>query len=256
MSRRWLGRAAVALLAGVGSVVAWSAERASVERANRLQRQGMVEEAKTLYRARALQDPADPVLRYNLGTALALQDSTGAEIELSRVSTGGSREIRSRAEYNLGVVRLERALEATDPDSVLSAAEGAVEANKAALRLRPGDPDAKWNLAMAERLLDSIAIFRRNSGRELTDGAVEADMVTRSVNVPDPAEDEFAEDPPAEGEEETVVAIGDESPLTPEEAEELLGRSHLDPTTMLEKLFALEGRSRALLRPSGSTRRW
>ncbi|MDX1646986.1 MAG: hypothetical protein R3304_07565 [Longimicrobiales bacterium] len=253
---RWLVRGTLGLLSILGIVMAWSAERASVERANRLKRQGNAEAAAALYRTRTALSPTDALLRYNLGTTLATLDSASAELELSRASPGATREVRGRAEYNLGVLRLERALNAAEPDSVRAAAQGAVDANQAALRLRPGDPDAKWNLAMAVRLLDSITTVQRRSGRELTDGAVEADVVTRSVNVPDPAEDERAEDPPAEGERETVVTLGDESPLTPEEAAELLGTTHRDPRTMLEKLFELEGRHRAMTPRASPTRRW
>ena len=113
----------------------------------------------------------------------------------------------------------------SEPDSIRVHAGVSVDANRAALRLRPEDQNAKWNLAMALRLLDSIDAVQRTSGRELTDGAVEADVVTRSINVPDAAEDERAEDPPAEGENETVVAVGDESPLSPDEAESILSRT-------------------------------
>ena len=72
----------------------------------------------------------------------------------------------------------------------------------------------------------------------------------------DAEEDERAEDPPAEGESETFAEIGEEAPLTAEEASEILGISHLDATVMLQKLLALEGRSRWGRRPSGLTRRW
>jgi len=256
VSRRWLIRGALGLVAMVGLGLSWSAERRSLERANRLQRAGQTEAAASLYEARAIRSPVDPRLRYNLGTALAALDSGSAEVELARAAAAGSREIRGRAEYNIGLVRLRQALETADPDSVRSDAAAAVEANRTALRLRPGDPDAKWNLAMAVRLLDSIDSYERRSGRELTEGAVEADVVTRSVNVPDPAEDERAEDPPAEGEEETVAVVGEESPLSPEEAAEILGTSHLDPTDILQKLLALEGRGRAMFRRGASVRRW
>lgn len=256
MSRRWLLRGALGLLALAAGITAWSAERGSLERANRLHREGRVEEAAALYRARTAHTPSDPQLRYNLGTALAALDSSGAEIELERASPGGSREVRGRAEYNIGLLRLQSALDAGDPDSVRADAAAAIEANRMALRLTPGDPDAKWNLAMAVRLLDSIETFERRSGRELTEGAVEADVVTRSVNVPDAAEDEFAEDPPAEGERETVAVVGDESPLSPEEAAEILGDSHLDPTSILEKLLAIEGRTRGFSRGGSTARRW
>lgn len=254
--RHRLVRAGLALLAAVGLAFAWSVERGSLERANRLQRDGEVEEAVELYQARTRSRPSDPELRYNLGTALAALDSAAAELELRRATPGGSREIRARARYNIGVVRLRGALEADQPDSVRADAAAAVEANRTALRLRPGDPDAKWNLAMAVRLLDSIETVQRRSGRELDEGAVEADVVTRSVNVPDPAEDERAEDPPAEGEEETVAVVGDESPLPPDEAVEILGKTHLDATTILEKLLANEGRRRGLFRVRSGVRRW
>lgn len=256
VSRRALGRLALAVFAAAGLAASWSMERASLERANRLARAGAVAEATTLYEERTLDDPSDAELRYNLGTALIALDSTDAEVELVRATTGGSREVRGRAEYNIGLVRLRRALGVADPDSVRADAAAAIEANRLSLRLRPGDPDAKWNLAMAVRLLDSIDAFERRSGRELTDGAVEADVVTRSVNVPDPEEDERAEDPPAEGEEETVAMTGEEAPLSPEEAAEILGTSHLDPTDILSKLLAIEGRGRSLLRRGTTSRRW
>lgn len=255
-SRQWLIRGVLALVGAVGLWVAWSAERRSMERANRLQRQGQVQEAAALYEARALSDPADPELRYNLGTALTALDDPDARIELERATPTGPTEVRGRAHYNIGLVELRSAIDAAEPDSARAGAAAAIEANRAALRLRPGDPDTKWNLAMALRLLDSIDAFERRSGRELTDGAVEADVVTRSVNVPDAEEDERAEDPPAEGERETVAVAGDESPLPLEEALALLGTTHHDPTTMLQKLIALEGRMRAMTQRGGAARRW
>lgn len=257
MSRRRLLRVALALLALTGLITFRAVEQGSLERANRLQREGRSEEAVQLYEARTRASPSDPELRYNLGTALAALGSPEAQIELSRASPAGTPEIRGRALYNTGLLNLELALEATDPDSVHARAAAAIGANRTALRLRPDDVDAKWNLALALRLLDSIRASERRSGRELTDGAVEADVVTRSVNVPDAAEDEHrAEDPPAEGERETVAVVGEESPLTPEEAAGILGRSHLEPTEMLAKLLSLEGRGR-WGRPSGSgVRRW
>jgi hypothetical protein len=76
------------------------------------------------------------------------------------------------------------------------------------------------------------------------------------VNVPDAAEDERAEDPPAEGENESVAVAGDESPLSLDEAADILGRSHLDATEMLGKLIALESRSRWGRQPGRGIRRW
>jgi hypothetical protein len=256
MSRRVITRLGTALVCAVGASLSWSAERSSVERANRLHRAGAYEAAAGLYRAGTERRAADPLLRYNLGTTLAEADDPAARAELARALSAASRDIRARAQYNTGLLHLEEALGAGAPDSVRTQAEAAVEANAATLRLLPDNDDAKWNLAMSLRLLDSIDAMERRSGRELTEGAMEADVVTRSVNVPDAAEDEFAEDPPAEGEQESVVLGTDESPLSLDEAEDILGRTHLDPTDLIGKLLALESRSRWGQRLRRGVLRW
>ena len=249
-------RAGVALTAAVGLALSWTVERRSLERGNREFRQGASPEAAQLYDERARRGADEAEVRYNLGTAMAVNDDPGADAELTLAARRGPAELRSRAQYNSGLVRLQRALEAGVPDSVRIEAAAAADANRASLRLAPDNEDAKWNLAMALRLLDSIDAIERRSGRELTDGAMEADVVTRSVNVPDAAEDEFAEDPPAEGEQEAVATGTEEDPLTLEEAAELLGRTHLDPTEMIGKLLALESRSRWGQRLRRGVRRW
>lgn len=249
-------RLTVGLLSVIGLVWSWTVERESLERGNRLQRAGEFRAAADIYADRTRDDAVNPELRFNLGTALAEAADPTAEDELARAALAGDPTLRSRAHYNTGVMRLDRALYAEVADSVRIHAAASAEANRLALRARPDDDDAKWNLAMALRLLDSVSAIERRSGREMTEGAVEADVVTRSVNVPDAEEDERAEDPPAQGESETTVTLGEESPLSPEEAAEILGRSHLDPTLMLTKLLAMESRLRFGRRPSRGARRW
>lgn len=250
----------VAVGAAIGLAASWSVERGSVQRGNRLQRSGVGEGAVAIYAARVESSPDDAALRYNLGTALLTASEDGAsdaaEEELSRATRSADVDVQRRAQYNTGLLQLDRALAADTPDSVRLHAAASVGANRSALRLRPDDDDAKWNLAMGLRLLDSIDAEQRRSGREQMEGAMEADVVTRSVNVPDPAEDERAEDPPAEGEDETVVVLGEEAPLSAEQAAEILSRSHLDATLILGKLLALEGRSRWGRRPTAGVRRW
>lgn len=256
MTRTWWLRIGLGTLTVAGLVVSWTVERGSLERGNRLQRAGEYRAAADVYAERTRTDAVNPELRYNLGTALAQGDDPTAEGELARATLAVDPEVRGLAHYNTGVLRLDRALYAEVADSVRIHAAASVEANRLALRLRPDDDDAKWNLAMALRLLDSVSAVERRSGREITEGAVEADVVTRSVNVPDAEEDERAEDPPAQGESETTVVLGDETPLTAAQAAEILGRSHLDPTLMLTKILALESRSRFGRRPSRGARRW
>jgi hypothetical protein len=249
-------RLALAALAIAGLVTSVSFERRSLERANRMQRSGRSEDAATLYRDRAEAGLGDARLRYNLGTALMPSASAEAETELARALTSADADVLGRANYNGGLLQLDHALTAGVPDSVRIHATAAAEANRSALRVQPDNSDAKWNLAMALRLMDSIDAMERRSGRELDDGAMEADVVTRSVNVPDAAEDERAEDPPAEGENESAAVVGDETPLTADEASEILGRTHLDATDLLRKLLALESRSRWGKQASRGLKRW
>lgn len=243
-------------LAISGIVVAVVLERGSLERANRLHRAGQWTEAAELFEARTRSSSDDARLRYNLGTALAVSRAEGADAQLARAEATGDSEIRSLASYNSGFLNLDRAMGTHLADSVRIHASASVEANRTALRLRPDNGDAKWNLAMALRLMDSIDAVERRSGREMTEGAVEADVVTRSMNVPDAAEDERAEEPPAEGENEAVAVLADETPLSLEEASALLGRTHRDATEMLGKLLALESRSRFGRRSGRGARRW
>jgi len=249
-------RLLLAALGVAGLVASVSHERQSMERANRMQRDGRSDEAASLYQARADAGQGDAELRYNLGTTLMPSGAPAAETELARALTSADSDVLGRANYNGGLLQLDHALTAGVPDSVRIHATAAAEANRSALRLHPENSDAKWNLAMALRLMDSIDAMERRSGRELDDGAMEADVVTRSVNVPDAAEDERAEDPPAEGEDESVAVAGDETPLSAAEALEILGRTHLDATGMLGKLIALESRSRWGRRASTGRRRW
>ncbi|MGB1839820.1 MAG: hypothetical protein ACPHWZ_01815, partial [Longimicrobiales bacterium] len=156
MTRAWWLRIAVGVLAGVSFTLAWTIERSSLERGNRLQRSGEYTAAAELYAERTRADAVNAELRYNLGTALAQGDDPTAEDELARATLAADPEVRGLAHYNTGVLRLDRALYADVADSVRIHAAASVAANRLALRMRPDDDDAKWNLAMALRLLDSV----------------------------------------------------------------------------------------------------
>jgi hypothetical protein len=239
----WLGRGIVAAVSCSGLLLSWAVERGSVERANRLYRDGAFERAAEIYRAR-LDDDADGAVRHGLGTALlALADpSAPAELELAAASPVV--DVRARALYNRGLWSLRSALDDEAGDSLRVHAAAAVAANRSALRARPDHADTKWNLAIAQRLLDSIDAADRRSGRELQEGAVETDMVVRSENAQDvEGDDEFPEEAPREGEDEARAESDGEAALSLAEADEILGRSHLDPSLIVQKLLALEGRS-------------
>jgi Ca-activated chloride channel family protein len=123
-----------------------------VERGNRLYRAGRYAEAVEAYRE-ALADGEDsPQLQYNLGTALLrLGRYDEAQSHLQRALSGVESEVQRRSFFNLGSRFLEegRTRGSTTPPAELLAS--AIEAYKRALRLRPDDDDAKWNLELALR---------------------------------------------------------------------------------------------------------
>lgn len=98
--------------------------------------------------------PEDPLVRYNAGTGQMLTGGRGATTELeAAVASLGERqatrpELAADAWYNLGTARL-----------ATRDAAGAVAALKEALRRRPDDEDAKFNLELAIEKLE-----RKRSG--------------------------------------------------------------------------------------------
>ena len=97
---------------------------------------------------------------------------------------------------------------------------------------------------MAQRLLDSIEAADRRPGRETSESALEAEEVVESQTLTDVDEEqELPEDAPMSGEDEAQAEAGEEDSMTRDEAAEILSSSHLDPTLIVRKLLALEGRS-------------
>jgi len=121
-----------------------------LERGNRLYRQGRFQEAVEAYRAALADGEASPVLHYNLGTALLrLGQYDEAERHLRAALSTVEPDSRVRAHFNLGNRFLEAARTIPDPRARAQLLDAAVEAYRQALRIDPGDLDAKWNLELA-----------------------------------------------------------------------------------------------------------
>jgi hypothetical protein len=277
MTATWIRRAVLSGVALSGLLYSWAAERTSLERANRLYREGALQEASDIYGREASGDgqggraPIDPAVRYNLGTSLLELGSAAAEGELLAAAEGwplptaegeslaadegeslaneegaardAIDEVRARALYNAGLFSLRRALDGAEGDSLRMLATAAVDANRSALRVRPDHADTKWNLAMAQRLLDSIQAGDRDAGEESAESALEADEVMQSQNVLEVDEEsELPEDAPMDGEDETRADLNDDGPMSELEAAEILTGSHYDPALLVRKLLALQSR--------------
>ena len=254
-----MGKRLLPVIVGLSVVilVLLSIERRGVERGNRLHRRGESTEAAALYRRRILGGSTAGALHYNLGTTLLrLDDVDATQYELSLGVETPEAEVNTRSLYNLGVWNLRIALGSGDTDSTRAHAQAAVEANRLALRSAPDNFDAKWNLAMAQRMLDSIDAVGRRSGREEADGPIDADALVRSDNMGDGREGELRDEVTMEGEDETLAETEDGTPLSFSDAEEIVGAVPLGAASILRKLLGLESRARWGRQLGRTGRRW
>lgn len=204
--RRRLALAVIVLLATGG---VWS----GIEKGNRLYRDGRYGEAVEAYRA-ALRDGDDsPALRYNLGTALLrLGQYQAAEEHLQAALEAVDPEVRERVHFNLGQRFLEQARTTGEPGTAAELYDAAAEQYRSALRLRPGDMDAKWNYELAVR--------EREEQMRQAGGSPRPDPEARPQG--DDGEEDSEPQPRGSGEEPREQPEMAQQPLTPEQAERIL----------------------------------
>ncbi len=242
---RWWRYAVVTALALSGLLFVTVRERGSVERGNRLHRNGALPKAAAIYRGRTDEESPRPDLRYNLGTTLLELGSSAAEAQLAIGTESADEEVRALALYNVDVSRLLRAVAAEGGDSMRVHAAVSVEANHGTLRIDPEQPEAKWNLAMAQRMLDSLDAANRRRGMSSADELGPSDDRLRADNTIEVEEESTSIGaPPLGGEDEALAQLPDASPLSRADAIEILEATGLDGSVILGKLLALESRAR------------
>lgn len=242
---RWWRYATVIAVALSGLLFVTMRERSSVERGNRLHRNGTLPKAAAIYYGRTDTDSPSPDLRYNLGTTLLELGSSTAETELVIGTQSADENVRALALYNIGVSRLYRAVAAEIGDSVRVHATVSVEANRSTLRINSEQPAAKWNLAMAQRILDSLETANRRQGMSSADEVGPSDDRLRADNTIEVEKESTSIGaPPLDGEEEALAQLLDSGPLSMADAIEILEATDLDASVILGKLLALESRAR------------
>lgn len=115
-------------------------------------------EARRAFEAAGRLAPDDPRVAYNTGTARLLAGHGDAVEALGQAAAAAPADLAAPAHYNLGTAQLA----ADDPAA-------AVAALKQALRLDPGNEDAKHNLELALRRLEERRL-RSRSEQEAPDG--------------------------------------------------------------------------------------
>ncbi len=226
-------------------MVAWGLGRNALERGNRLFRSGDARGAADIYAVWVDTTAVGLRASYNLGTALAELGSDEAERYLTRAAEGSDSASAQRAHYNLAYRLLSGVQPDSDPFSAIPLLSGAIDHNRAALRMDPGDQDARWNLALAVQAFGEVA-------QVFEEGPAETDGET---NIPDedvelaPSEPEAGgageeldavspEDTPSDPAAATVgvgeaPAGGDPGPLSEVDADRLLAEGRADDTEML-----------------------
>jgi hypothetical protein len=246
--------AGIALCAS-GILAALVMEQRSVEHANRLHRGGELAAAARAYGDRARSDTSALTLRYNLGTSLLDLGSPAAPRELARASASGDERLRGHAFYNIGLWNLRRARDIVASDSIRAYAQASAEASKAALRLEPGRPDARWNLALAQRMIDSINADDGRAGTESLDGTNDAEDQVLSEELREFEDPSDVDTAPRQGSDEALAPADEAASLTPIEAEAILVTDP-DRSVIVRKLLNYQGRlqRRPFGRPAGP--RW
>jgi Ca-activated chloride channel family protein len=120
-------------------------------------KEGRYEDAAKAFQEADLARPKDPRWRYNRGVAAfhAGDLAQSAAAFASAAKRAEDPEVAFRAEYNRGVAAMKQGDFAQ-----------AVEASRAALALRPEDPDAKWNLQLALVKLKEAEAAKKNQGEK------------------------------------------------------------------------------------------
>lgn len=190
---------------------------------NRAFREGDYERAASEYRRALARGDDSPVLHYNLGTALLrLGRYDEARRHLETATRAADPSVRQPAHYNAGNTDLEPAFRAPAAEERRQQLQRAIAAYRQALLLQPDDLDAKWNLELAQRLLEE----QESAGGGGGGGAGGADDPAAAQPDPSPAPLD-----PAGGPEQ----------LTPAQAEQILGAAEqIERELQREKLRRAE----------------
>ena len=251
----WLRAAGAMLLCLLGVVLSGTIERRSEERANRLYRSRNLPGAARLYGDHARADSTLDRLHYNLGTTLIDLGGPSAVSELERAVASPDTGLRVRALFNLGRLHVLGARKATASDSATAYARRSVDANKQVLRLEPGRADARWNLALAQRMLDSLNAESGRAGTESADGSSDSDERILSDDLREFEDESEVNDAPRQGGDEALAQTDESAPLSEVEAEAILS-ADVDRSVIVRKLLTYEGRAQRRTRVGRASPRW
>ena len=120
---------------------------------------GKLDQAEKEYAAALKQQPDNPVMEFNLGDVqYRKKNFAKAKESFSKALATDDLALQARAYFNLGNTRyqLGRASLKTDPEQTIKQYSKAVKAFEGCLKLRPGDKEARDNLAIVKKELEQL----------------------------------------------------------------------------------------------------
>ncbi|GMR12811.1 MAG: hypothetical protein BMS9Abin29_1004 [Gemmatimonadota bacterium] len=219
--RTWPTLIALAVLTGVGGgPAAAQAGRTEVEEGNRLYEEGRFGEAHAKYLEALRRAPGTDLIRFNDGNALYMSEEFQRALDAYRAAIeSGDPALAGPAWYNVGnaLYRQQQLPEA-------------LEAYKQALRVSPGDIDAKHNL---ERVLEKMKQQEQEKGEgEDQDQDQQQEQDQQKDGEQDQDQDQKQDENQDQNEESPPQAEPQQASgrMSPEEAQRLLQAIQEDPS--------------------------
>lgn len=131
---------------------------AATDAANALIGDRAYNEALSAYSAILEDRPGEKVILYNRGTLQLIRfDIEKGATDLEAALDAADPAVRASAHFNLGVARYRQAIQALQTfQDALSLTKAAIAHWRQSLDIDPDQPDARYNLEMAYRLVDAI----------------------------------------------------------------------------------------------------
>jgi Ca-activated chloride channel homolog len=208
----------------VPSLLSAQRGRAEVREGNRLYEEGRFEDAHERYLEALRENPNSPLIRFNEGNALYQTEEFQSALDAYRqAAETGDASLKSQAWYNLGnaLYRQQQLQESA-------------EAYKEALRLDPGDGDAKHNLELALQQMQQQQQQQQQQDQQQDDQQDEEQQQQQQQNQQDEGQDQEQEQQQQQNEQEDQQQQQQEQQqpreMSREEAERLLQAIDEDPS--------------------------
>ncbi len=161
----------ILLLLGIINNAFAQLENPYIRRGNRQYKKQNYSQAEAQYRMALNKNPKSYPALFNLGLAFYKQDNDTEALKTYQklVAVDTTAELKAKSYYNLGTIYTRLAgdsLQAQQMQGAVKMLQKAVEAFKTSVILNPGDYQARYNLWVTKKLLDSLMQQMQNQSQQ------------------------------------------------------------------------------------------